>query len=1139
MCSMVTPPALDIGLLGGFRLVYQGERVTSVRSARLQSLLACLVLNQDTPQRRQHLAFRFWPDSTEKQARTNLRHLLHDLRHALPDGNRFIRADAQSANWHADAPFTLDVASFEEALGRAREAEETGDGEAGCEALEEAARLYRGDLLPSCYDEWIEPERLRLREAHLAALERLVGLLEEREAYPQAIHYGRQLLQKSPLHEQTYACLMRLHAANGDRAGALRVYHQCRATLGRELSVAPGPEIRALHERVLKLDPAEDALAAAVPEAFAIEFSLVGREGEGERLQAAWQAAETARPGAVLITGEPGIGKTRLAEELLAWAARQEIGCARSRSYEAEGRLAYGPIAEWLRRPALREGVRSLEPVWLAEVARILPEVLAERPDLPRPGPLTESWRRRHFFEALERAVLAAPPPLVLLIDDLQWCDAGTLEWLDHLLHAAADAPVLIVGTVRPEEVARDHPLHALLSELRRRGQLTEIPLEPLDAEETAALAGLITGGALGAEQTSHLYRETEGNPLFIVESVRASLIEAGAPAGSPEDLASAVDDAPAPGHRSGPPREAAPSPLRPEGRPPSLPPRVHAVIAQRLARLSPKTRELAQLAATIGRACTFDVLAEASDLDEDDLVRGLDELWRRRILREHDGDAYDFSHDKLREVAYGEIPPARRRQVHRHVAEALLAVGSSALDAVASQLAAHYEFAGAPEEAILHYQRAAEVAQRSYADDEAIRHLTRALTLLQSLPDGVTRDQRELALLMALSHSLMAARGWAAPEAGRAYERALALSDRSSEPAQRFAVLWRLHSFYTVRGELGKGRETTERLVQLADQEEDADLRASAEYTQVVSLFHLGELERVWELVGPSTLSLRLRRQGTLGGVQAVLCLSYASHVLWHLGFAEQALSRSRQALELADELSHPFSQGIALAYAAMLHQFRREPVATRERAEAAMTVCRKYGIPYYLAWGAVLRGWARAEEGELEKGMEEMRRALSDLLATGAALRRPYYLGLLAGGHAAAGKVEKGIGVLSEALAVARGNEERWCEPELYRLRGELLRLGGDNAGAEGCFRCAIDRARQLRARAPQLRASTSLGRLWRDGGRRDEAHALLEKILDRFTEGFDLADVREAVALLEETGVAGGVHPAGRRSAKPRSP
>ncbi|MFQ6102464.1 MAG: ABC transporter substrate-binding protein [Anaerolineae bacterium] len=687
-------PTLHIHLLGDLRLVYGDAPVTTVNSPRLQSLLAYLVLHRDAPQPRYHLAFLLWPDSTEAQARTNLRNLLHLLRRALPDADRFLRADARTLQWRSGATFALDVARFESAVVRADQAEAAGAQTAVRVALEQAVALYRGDLLPSCYDDWILPERERLRQTFVDALERLILLLEGQRDYRTAIGYAQRLLRHDPLHEATYRRLMRLHALSGDRAGALRAYHTCATVLQRELDAEPSPATREAHERLLKVDapPAPPPLIAVSP--------LVGRDQEWAGLQAAWRRAATGHPGFVLLTGEAGIGKTRLAEELIEWADRQGIPTASARGYAAEGGLAYAPVAAWLRARPLP----PLDDVWLTEVARLLPELLVERSDLPHPGPLTETWQRQHLFEALARAVLEGNQPLLLLIDDLQWCDRETLRWLHYLLRFDPQARLLIVGTLRPEETGADHPLASLLSALRRSGGLTEIELGPLDEAETASLGAHVAGRKLDPAMATHLYQETEGNPLFVVETVRAA----------------AGDWSMVPDTRS------LISSLR------SLPPKVQAVITARLAQLSSPARELVNVAATIGREFTFDVLARASDSDEDTLVRGLDELWQRRIVREQGADAYDFSHDKIREVIYEGLSPPRRIHLHRKVATALEELHEERTEEIAVQLARHYAEAGEGEKAVEYLLQAGDWARGLYAYQGAIEHYQRALAFLK-----------------------------------------------------------------------------------------------------------------------------------------------------------------------------------------------------------------------------------------------------------------------------------------------------------------------------------------------------------------------------------------------------------------------
>ncbi len=695
---------LSVSLLGDFQIEHDGAPVGDIDTPRLQALLAYLLLHRGAPQSRAHLAFLFWPDTTEAQARTNLRNLLHHLRRTLPDADLYLDARVQTLQWRSDAPLALDVADLNAALARAEQAPQISDSAAVREALERAVSLYTGDLLPSCYDDWIIPQREGLRQAYLSALERLARMQEEQRDYQAAIRNAQRLLRHDPLHEATYRRLIRLHALDGDRAGALRVYHTCATVLRRELDIEPGAATREAYEQLL----GPESRPSPTPAATTAFSALVGRATEWAQMLQAWRAVVGGgEPHVVMLSGEAGIGKTRLVEELLQWAARQGIASASARCYVAEGELAYAPVTAWLRARPLPQ----LEDVWLAELVRLLPEVLAERPELPRPVALTEAWQRQRLFEALSRAVLGTCQPLLLAIDDLQWCDRDTLEWLHFLLRFDRKARLLIIGAYRPEEICEGHPLLSSLQALRLQGQVTEVDLGPLDETATRTLATQVAGVEINAGTAQRLYRETEGNPLFVVETVRAGLQSAeqelrGSRAQTlPDD--SLKGDA-------------------------GLPPKVRSVLAARLAQVSPASRELAELAAAIGREFSFKLLAKASGRDEDTLVRGLDELWQRRIVREHGADAYDFSHDKLREVAYSSMSAARRRLLHRHAAQALEMLHAAEVDPVSHQVAAHYERAGLPEQAVPYYLRAAEVARQVYANEEAIALLQRGLALFE-----------------------------------------------------------------------------------------------------------------------------------------------------------------------------------------------------------------------------------------------------------------------------------------------------------------------------------------------------------------------------------------------------------------------
>ena len=670
-------PVAHLRLLGDFALLCGDEPVTQLASVRLQSLLAYLTLHRNAPHPRQHLAFLFWPDATEQQARNSLRQLVHQLRRVWATVDRYLTADASTLSWRGVLVHS-DVAEFEDALSRADEAVRRADTAAERAALEEAVGVYRGDLLPSCYDDWLASEREQLNQRFSRTLDRLIDVLEGRREYRAAIDYAQRRLRHDQLEEEAYRRLMHLHALNHDRASALRVYHACASMLEQELAVEPSPATREAYEGLVRLAAMP---APALGPALESAPPLVGRQGEWTQLRAAWQRAVSGEAHLVVITGEAGIGKSRLADELYVWAARQGIATAQTRAYAAEGRLSYAPVTDWLRSECVQPALVRLDAAWQSELARLLPELVSRQADLQNTG--TAGPQRQRLFEALARAVLSADQPLLLRLDDLQWCDQDTLEWLHYLLRFDPRARLLVVGTARTEEIEAGHALAALLLNLRGAGQLHEIALGPLDGAETAELAAHSAGRELDPDQARHVYRETEGNPLFVVEAARAALGDRREPSAmvgrrTPDSL-----------------------PLDPQ----RLPPKVHAVIAARLAQLSDSTRKLAGLAATIGRAFTLDVLARAHDGDEESLVSGVDELWRRRIVREHGTNAYDFAHDKIREVAYAEVTPARRPGLHRRVAEALEQAHAADLDAVSAQLAAHYEQAGLSDRAVAYYQ--------------------------------------------------------------------------------------------------------------------------------------------------------------------------------------------------------------------------------------------------------------------------------------------------------------------------------------------------------------------------------------------------------------------------------------------------
>jgi len=1096
-------PTLHIRLLGDFNLVYADQQVTGLNTMRLQSLLAYLVLHRDIPQQRQRLAFLFWPDTTEAQARNNLRQLLHQLRQAFPAVEHFLSADMHMLHWHPVTPFHLDVAEFEQALILADAAARHNDQHALQAALEQVDNLYRGELLPGCYDEWILPERERLRQRHLQALEHLLRLLEGQGDTVTAIRSARRLLGLDPLSEELYRRLMRLFALNNDRASALHVYHTCVTTLQREMGVDPDPATREAYEQLMRQETqATPSIHPIVQQSMpAATATLIGRAREWERLHAAWQRAVAEGPHFVLVTGEAGVGKSRLAEEFLQWASQQGAVTARTRSYAAEGQLALAPVTEWLRSEGLRAPLRQLDAVWLTELVRLLPELVAERPALPHYEPVTEYGQRQRFFEALAHAVLATPQSLVLVLDDVQWCDQETLAWLHFLLRFDPTARLLVIGCVREEELLSQHPLRTFLLHLRSTVPMTEIPLEPLDAAETAKLASSVANRKMEIDEGLLLYHETGGNPLFVVEMVRADLGRVSV--GPPEP------DRP---HRQSPRDDAR-----------TLPPRVHAVLVGRLQQLSVSARAFAELAAIIGREFTLDLLIAVGNAGSDDAVRALDELWHKRIVREHGADSYDFTHDKLREVAYAEISAPQRRMLHRRVAQSLESMYADDLDAVSGQIASHYERAGMIERALPYYQRAAAVAQRVYANEDAISLLLRSLELLELMPAGSKRDRQELGLQLALAPLYRVTKGWPAPELERVLDRALALCDTVGNDVQRAEALYGLQSVYVVQARLERVQMVSDELHALYQRSVGA-APPFADMMLTGARLHLGRIAEAnaqfAEIIAAHDPDQILHVQESQGSNYAAHARAWQAHALWCLGYPQQAMEKGLDAVKMVQELDQPFNQALASAYLALLLQLCADETVAREHAEQALTRANKYEAPYYRVWSAILVSYALALSQPDEERIGQLAGSITAFKASGARLRLPYYLALLAQAYGQAGRAEEGLATIDEALAFARTHNERWWDAELQRLRGELLLMhGADASDVEAAFLRAIDIARAQQARSLELRATTSLARLWITQHRSEEARRRLGNVFNWFTEGFETPDLRAARLLLAQ--------------------
>jgi class 3 adenylate cyclase/predicted ATPase len=850
----------------------------------------------------------------------------------------------------------------------------------------------------------------------------------------------------------------------------------------------------------------EDFVAAAEP-------VLVGREEESGLLRRRWEQSKAGLGQVVLVSGEAGIGKSALVERLRAQVRAEGLPRIAFRCSPYHTTSALYPVIAHIehllqlapddppatRLAKLEDGLRPYR-LPLAEVVPLLAGLLSVPLPTERYAPLTLTppQQKQQTLDTLVAwlAAEAERQPVLVAWEDLHWADPTTVELLGLVLDQAPTLPMLHVLTYRPVFNPPWPP----------RSHITPLVLNRLERPQVEALITQRPGGkALPAEVVQHIVAKTDGVPLYVEELTKMLLA-------SPllrEEADQYV--------LTGPLRTVA------------IPDTLQDALMARLDQLN-QAKEVAQLGAVLGREFPYDLLQAIAPQDEDSLQAGLAQLVGAELLYQRGRPPrarYLFKHALIRDAAYASLLKSTRQQVHQQIAQVLEARFPALVETQPELVAQHYTAAGCTEQAVVYWERAGQQASDRSAHLEAISHCTTGIALLTTLPETPERTQQAVTLYIALGAALQVTKGLGAPEVEQAYTQARALCQQVGETPELVPVLFGLWRFYNQRSQLHTARELGETLLRLAQQAHDPALAVIAHYALGVAWWWLGALpaarQHLEDGIARYTLDQRRAPVFRIGNDLGVGCRQFAARTLWLLGYPEQALARLHEVLALAQELSHPFSLAFAQCVAASVSQYRRDVSAVHAQAEAAVALSTAQGFPQWAAMGRSLRGWALALQGRGEEGIAQVRQGIAAWRATGAALNVPYFCTLLADVYDHLDRTADGLQALAEAHTLVEQQGERWWEAEIARLRGVLLlrQLGTPQAEAEACFRQALDVARRQEAKSLELRAATSLARLWQQQGKRADAHALLAPIYGWFTEGFDTADLREAKALLEELG------------------
>jgi class 3 adenylate cyclase len=830
---------------------------------------------------------------------------------------------------------------------------------------------------------------------------------------------------------------------------------------------------------------------------------LVGREEELEFLLRRWTRAKTGHGQVVLVSGEPGIGKSRIAAAL-ADRLRDEpslrVRYFCSSHYENS---ALYPVTAQLERAAglAREDPTSTRAekfrTLLAQSAATDAEtaLIGELLSLPLPeggatAQLTPQRKKEKTLEALLRQmeVLAENRPLLLVWEDIHWIDPTSRELLDLTISRVRNLSVLLVITYRPEfEPPWTGQAHVGLLALSR-----------LDAQDGTALAERVAGKALPPAIVARIAARADGIPLFVEELTRV-LIESG---WRQDEGSHYESDQPA---------------LL------AIPPSLHASLLARLDRLGPAAKEAAQIGAVLGREFSYQLLIAAAPESEAAIRDGLDRLVGAGLVFQRGkppAAEYQFKHALVQDTAYGTLLRSARQRLHQRIATALRDQSPETVERAPEVLARHLAAAGQLKSAAAHWLEAGRRAAARSANVEAVTHLTRGIEMLAGVADTSERTRQELALQLALGPALMSTRGFDAPEAETAYQNARRLAEQLGDDNARFASIWGLWLVRGSRITRAARRELADELFRVAERLGDRGLLLQAHHagwaTDIKAADYVSGSEHV--LKGLALYDREEHRSHALiyGGHDPAVCgKGQGAQMLWLLGYPDQAAREAREGIILAETLTHMPSVCHALWFAAAAYQLRRDAPAVLDHAERLLAIVSEHGLAQYQSIGSIMLGWAFAHLADTREGLSDLRRTAISYPGT----QRAYFATIVAETELRTGHYERAMATLNDAQAISEKLDETFWLAGTLCVEGDVLRArcADDWCAAEECYRRAVVIAREQQAKSLELRAATRLARLWYGQGRDAESRDLLAPVYGWFSEGFDTPDLKDAKALL----------------------
>lgn len=1054
---------MDFRVLGPLEVV-QGARPVDLGRPKQRALLGLLLLRAGQAVSVDRVMEELWRGRPPRQALASLHAYVSNLRRVIEpdrapgDPPRVLVRRAGGYVMQVE-PSRLDAARFEGGVSRARAAVKQGEHESGHRLFEAALAEWRGDPLADLVDELdLVPEIPRLVELRMAALEESFESALALGCHAEVVADLEALVREHPLRERLRGHLALALYRTGRQAEALDRIRDGRQLLAHELGLDATPALRELEQAILRHAP--EVRWTAPPESVGLlkrhapraSRALVGRDAEVAALAEAWGETTEGRGSIALVTGEPGIGKTQLAEELASQVTATAGRVHWGRSFEGGGAPAF-----WLWLQILDAAVADLDDealstvggAQLAELARLAPAV-SERLGV-EPLPVIDAAEARfRLYDAVTRFLLkiASARPVALVLDDIHWADAPSLELLRFLAGHIKNAPLLVIATYRDSGGDRAPLLDETLATLTRQAPLIRVPLAGLTLDDVSSLLERHRGARPPEALARRLHERTDGNPFYLSELIR--LISP-----DPETWGQtpALD---------------------------AMPTGVRDVIEHRLVALPSEVVAALEVAAVIGRDFDIATVAHAQHVSASEILESLDAAVAARVVVEQDASAsaYRFTHALVRETLYARLRPSRRARLHARVAEAIEATSG---DSRISELAFHYEHAaalGLAERAVEAALAASDTARKLLAYEQSKEHLRRALRVLERFGD---LTERELIVQARLTALLLETEGYSAPGLAIAAARVRELAARAGQVPEVAGVLWALWSYRSVRAEFDAALKAADELADARSVAPREVVDAAALHARGVTYWHLGRIEESAQLLEAAIEALdgidakELERAGL--DHLPIYARLQTSHPFALLGRADDAEPYVLAAAAYRDRERDPYNHASALMFIGWLGALRSDFSSAVEWLEEAARITDEYGFRQLAAINGAPLGWAQAMSGHPKTGIATVEAAMAAMDATGAKMLRHWHLGILAEALLAAGRADDALAAAEQGLKVSAQTGEAFHRAELLRLRGQLLLERGARDAARADLEDAIAIAQRQGAVVLVERAQATL--------------------------------------------------------------